>query len=116
MTAQSGASYPRSRKRARAWVAAAEEGKAPSPCKAAQRRAAAAGALAWITGTVSHQEAQCAAKRSEEAERRPSPPNRWASRAVSRLQDGREASPCSSSVARHRATAASCSVAYSAVR
>ena len=34
MTAHSGASYPRSRKDAWAWVAAAEEGKAPSPCKA----------------------------------------------------------------------------------
>ena len=36
MTAQSGASYPRSRKCAWAWVAAAEEGKAPSPGKAAR--------------------------------------------------------------------------------
>ena len=43
------------------------------------------GARAWMTGKVSHHEAQCAAKRSEVAERRPRPPNRCASWAVRRL-------------------------------
>ena len=78
-SAQAGASKPRSHRCARAWVAAAVEGRAPSPCRAARRRAAAAGALARMTGRVSHQEAQHAAKRSCQAERRPSPPKRWAS-------------------------------------
>ena len=38
------------------------------------RRRQGSVALQGMTGRVSHQEAQCAAKRSCEAERRPSPP------------------------------------------
>ena len=63
------------------------------------------------TGSVSHQDAQCAAWPSEEAERRPSPPKRWGSGAARSPASGRGALPCSNSTARHRATATSCATA-----
>ena len=72
------AERPRVRRCVCARAAAAAQGRTRSPWRAPSSRAAAARARAWITGRVSHHEAQCAAKRSEVAERRPRPPNRWA--------------------------------------
>ena len=54
----SGASKPQSHRCCRARIAAVAQGKTPSPRSARRRRSAAAGARAWTTGSVSHQEAQ----------------------------------------------------------
>ena len=82
-----GRGRPRSQRRSRALLAAAE-GRGILPSRALSKRSAAPGARAWMTGKVSHEEAQCAASRSAHAERRPSPPHRQASRAVRRLCPG----------------------------
>jgi len=86
-----------------------------SSCKAASRRSAAAGTRAWMTGRVSIQEAQLAAWRSVSAARRPSPPNRSASRAARAGWGGSGVSARPKSVERQLLTAVSCEEAYAAV-
>ena len=58
LAGQSGASKPQSQRCCRARIAAVAQGRTPSPRSARSRRSAAAGARAWTTGRVSHQDAQ----------------------------------------------------------
>ena len=82
---------------------------------AGSMRAAAPGALSRRTGSASHQDAQCAAWRSVRPQRKPRPPKRAASCAVSSAPSGSGWSAWPRSLARRAAIAASCSAALSAV-
>ena len=94
----------------------AADGRGCCPSRAETSQPATAGARAWMTGKVSHQDAQCAVWRSARAEQRPRPPCLQASCAARRLGCGRGASPWSRRDDKHEATASSWLLAYSSVK
>ena len=65
---QSGASKPQSQRCCRARIAAVAQGRTPSPRSARSRRSAAAGARAWTTGRVLHQDALAVGAGAAQAE------------------------------------------------